>query len=163
MTLFLYAQPYNIDAEGFYFRSAEEYAKLAPDIKDSYGNIVEEFEIQFIDGDDMDCELAKAWRLSQCNFTAYFEAVEKWDESQKLAIIIAVGECGYELDAKMLIPTISMCKFLKCTPCAILPSNLLKMVCSAISPRRSNITSTMTPSPVTSALITVRPSSQENV
>ncbi|MEM1145822.1 MAG: antirestriction protein ArdA, partial [Pseudomonadota bacterium] len=29
---------------------------------------------------------------------AFFEAVETWDENQKLRAIIAVGECGYDFD-----------------------------------------------------------------
>lgn len=60
MTILLYAQPYDISAEGFYFRDTEEYAKKSEKLCNRYGDIVEEFEIQFIDGDLLDCELAKA-------------------------------------------------------------------------------------------------------
>lgn len=104
MSIILYAQPYNIDAEGFYFRSAAEYAKLAASLTDRYGNAVEEFEIQMIEADDIDCELAKAWDLSQCNFAAYLDATDKWSDDEKTAVIIAVGECGYNLDPQSIDP-----------------------------------------------------------
>ena len=94
MTL-LYAQPYDISAEGFYFRTIEEYRTEAANLKNDYGDPVEEFEIQFIDGDDIDCELAKIWNLNQANFNAFIEAANEWDESKKIYYIIAVGECGY--------------------------------------------------------------------
>ena len=94
MTLF-YAQPYDISAEGFYFRSVEEYRSQSAKLKNSYGDRVEEFEIQFIDGDQIDCELAKIWNLNQVNINAFIEAADEWDETKKIHYIIAVGECGY--------------------------------------------------------------------
>ena len=50
----LYAQPYNIDATGFYFDSAEDYDAKAKGNFDRYGQFVEEYEIQFIDGEAID-------------------------------------------------------------------------------------------------------------
>lgn len=94
MTL-LHAQPYDISANGFYFEDAERYAAKAKNNKNDYGQPVEEYEIQFIDGDDIDCALAKAWGINQANFAAYLEAAETWDEDDKHRYIIAVGECGY--------------------------------------------------------------------
>lgn len=96
MTLELYAQPYDISATGFYFRDAEDYACKAGALRNDYGQPVEEFEIQFIDGDDIDCALGKAWDLNQANFAAYIQATDEWDEDQKLRFMIAVGECGYD-------------------------------------------------------------------
>lgn len=46
MTLILYAQPYDISAEGFYFRSPAEYDKNIEELKNHYGQPVEEFEIE---------------------------------------------------------------------------------------------------------------------
>lgn len=92
----LYAQPYNIDANGFYFESAEAKGNF-----DRYGQFVEEYEIQFIDGeDDIDADLAHAWGLYQSNFEGFLEASENWAEFEKLAFIVAVGECGYRFDFK---------------------------------------------------------------
>lgn len=98
MTLLFYAQPYDISAEGFYFRDAEEYERQAETLTNRYGDKVEEFEIQFIDGEEIDAALSKAWGLNQANFAAFIEAAEDWDEEQKIRVIIAVGECGYGLE-----------------------------------------------------------------
>lgn len=50
----LYANPYNIDAAGFYFESANAFIEKSTNLTDRYGNLVEEFEIEFIDGDDVE-------------------------------------------------------------------------------------------------------------
>ena len=121
MTITLYAQPYNTDAEGFYFCNVEEYDKQSVACTDSFGNRIEEFEIQYIqaifseqicesdrqakrrrepDGEDIDCELAKAIGLNQANFSKFLDAVDDWETHEKLSIIIAVGECGYEFNLK---------------------------------------------------------------
>lgn len=94
MTIKLYAQPYDISATGFYFKTAEEYAGLSAKAENDYGQVVEEFEIQFIDGNRIDCALATAWNLSQVNFAAFLDAVEEWEEDRKRRYIIAVSECG---------------------------------------------------------------------
>lgn len=104
MTQLFYAQPYDISAEGFYFRSGEDYDRQAPQIKNSHGGVVEEFEIQFIDGDLIDCDLAKAWSLNQCNFRPFIENACHWEEEEKFSFIIAVGECGYSFDANSVSP-----------------------------------------------------------
>lgn len=91
----LYAQPYDTSAAGFYFSRASEYTMSAISNRNESGQTVEEYEIQFIDGEDIDCALATAWELNQANFTAFLEAAEDWDEDDKTRYIIAVGECGY--------------------------------------------------------------------
>ncbi|MEM8497828.1 MAG: antirestriction protein ArdA [Pseudomonadota bacterium] len=99
MTLTLHAQPYDISATGFYFSSIEEYDRQSKALKNSYGDPVEEFEIQFIDGDSIDCDLAKAIDISQANLAQYFACVDEWEEWEKIHVIIAVGECGYDFNA----------------------------------------------------------------
>lgn len=94
----LHAQPYDISANGFYFETAEEYAVKAKALRNDYGDPVEEFEIQFIDGESIDCELAIAIGLNQANFARYFEIIEEWEDSEKLEVALAVGECGYQFD-----------------------------------------------------------------
>lgn len=96
----LFAQPYDISAPGFYFTSADEFTASARRAVNDYGQPVEEFEIQFIDGEDIDCALADAWKLYQSNFAEYLRAVEDWDEREKIAFIIAIGECGHRFEAK---------------------------------------------------------------
>ena len=104
MTLLLYAQPYDISAKGFYFRNAEEYDKKATDCRNSYGDPVEEYELQFIDGELIDAEFAKAWEINQANFRPFIKAACEWEDWQKTHFIIAVGECGYEFDPESADP-----------------------------------------------------------
>ena len=94
----LYAQPYDITATGFYFETAEQYAALAAKAVNDYGQPVEEFEIQFIDGEAIDAALARAIRLNQANFAAFLESVDSWEDWEKDCVIIAVGECGQDFD-----------------------------------------------------------------
>ncbi len=94
----LFAQPYDISACGFYFDSLDDYSRKSANLKNDHGQPVEEFEIQFIDGEDIDSALAKAWDIHQGHLTTFFEAVDEWDEQQKRSFIIAVGECGYRFD-----------------------------------------------------------------
>ncbi len=100
----LYAQPYNLEVEGFYFRSSEEYTATYPTIKDGWGEQVEEFEIQMTNSESIDVALARAWQLSQANFAAFFKAADTWHREDKFAFIIAVGDCGYEFDPNTVIP-----------------------------------------------------------
>ena len=95
----LFAQPYDITAEGFYFDSADYYRFEAKRARKCDGAPVEEFEIQFIEGDSIDAEFAKAFGLNQGNLEAFFDAVDDYDEAEKQRIIIAVCECGYDLQS----------------------------------------------------------------
>lgn len=98
MTVTLHAQPYDISACGFYFDSLEAYREKAARAVNDYGEPVEEFEIQFIDGEQIDCELAKAIGVNQANLADYLSCVEDWE---KTLVIIAVGECGYDFDPQV--------------------------------------------------------------
>lgn len=92
----LYAQPYNIDATGFFFTSKDEFQERSSTNRDRFGQRVEEYEIQFIDGETIDAELARAFELSQCNFVKFLESAENWSDDQKTRFVIAVAECGYD-------------------------------------------------------------------
>ena len=94
----LYAQPYDISATGFYFEDAETYQLKVMACRNDYGQLVEEFEIQFINGERIDCAFANAFELNQCNFAKFFELVSEWGDQQKTRFIIANGECGYNLN-----------------------------------------------------------------
>lgn len=98
MTITLYAQPYDLSARGFYFTSVEEYQTKAKNLRNAYGDSVEEFEIQFIDGERIDYELAEAIGLNQANFADYLDCVEAWEDWQKINVIIATGDLGYAFD-----------------------------------------------------------------
>ena len=94
----LFAHPYDINAHGFYFRSPEDYNEKSANLLNHYGYPVEEFEIQFIDGDDLDCELFKSLSIHQGTIGDYFNACEYFSDDQKIRIILATRECGYSFD-----------------------------------------------------------------
>lgn len=101
----LFAQPYDISAKGFYFRDMEEFDDKVANLVNDYGAPVEEFEIQFIDGETINYELANAIDLSQGNFVQFFTLVNDLEEWKKIHLMIAVRECGY--DAKTAIDNIN--------------------------------------------------------
>ena len=90
-TLTLYAQPYDFDASGFYFDSFEDYQAKYNSNFNVYGQHVEEYEIQFIDGSAIDCDLFKAVKGGY-NLKAFFMVANTWEEYQKIPLIIAYGE-----------------------------------------------------------------------
>jgi len=96
----LHAQPYDISAAGFYFKTAEEFQQKAAKVVNDCGFPVEEYEIQFIDGESIDAALFEALRVDQCTFPHFLEACDAWDDDQKRKVIIAVGECAYSFDLK---------------------------------------------------------------
>lgn len=98
-TTTLYAQPYSMDAVGFYFHSMEEYETKSENLQDRFGNPVEEFEIQFIEGDD--AELFEACGINQSNLSTWFDDIEDKDENEKIALYFLTGELGYSLDQAM--------------------------------------------------------------
>jgi Antirestriction protein (ArdA) len=91
----LFAQPYDIAACGFYFETVDEYNDKANKLRNASGFPVEEFEIQFIEGDTIDMELFKALGIHQGNFPTFLEVTENWSEEDKIKVIIATGHVGY--------------------------------------------------------------------
>lgn len=96
----LFAQPYDISAIGFHFASVEGFQKKSARVRNSFGLPVEEFEIEFIEGDELNAQLFKAVSVNQGDIGAFFDATKRWGIDQKRKVIIAVGECGYSFDLK---------------------------------------------------------------
>jgi antirestriction protein len=94
----LFAQPYDISANGFYFETAADYLTKSSQLRNDYGAPVEEFEIQFIDGEGMECQLFNALSISQGTCEKFLEIVNEWEEDDKIKVIIAVGKNGYNFD-----------------------------------------------------------------
>lgn len=87
----LFSNPYNIDFNGFYFGTVEEYNEKSAKIP------TEEYEIEFIDGEEIDCALFKALKIHQGNFGTYLGACDDWTEDQKRRVIISCYH-GYGFD-----------------------------------------------------------------
>ncbi len=75
-----YAQPYNVDAVGFYFSSMEEYEAKSAGHIDRFGMPVEEYELQFIDGDNY--RLFNALAISQATLATWFETFADFDPDE---------------------------------------------------------------------------------
>lgn len=93
-----YAQPYDIMAHGFFFECGEDYTAKREACRNANGQAVEEFEIQFIDGDDLDAQLFDALSITQATIIHFMERLDTWEDWQKKDVIVAVGECGYRFD-----------------------------------------------------------------
>lgn len=95
----LFAQPYNLDAQGFYFHSTEEFESKSENLRDRFGCPVEEFEIQFIDGEDSD--LFEACGINQSNLFTWFDEISILDDHEKISLYFMAGVLGYSLDSAM--------------------------------------------------------------
>ncbi|MEO0363740.1 MAG: antirestriction protein ArdA [Pseudomonadota bacterium] len=93
----LFAHPYDLSASGFYFETLDAYRAKAEALRNDHGDPVEEFEIQFIDGEALDAAVVGAMGIGQGDIGAALDRLGAWDDQQKLAVVIAVGECGYSV------------------------------------------------------------------
>ena len=132
MTLLFYAQPYDISAEGFYFRGFDEYCERAANAKNQIGNRVEEFEIQFIDGDQIDCDLAKAWGVNQANISHFFDVAENGTKTIKSASFLPWANAVIHSNLIRLIQQILILIFIALIACGTWQLSLSKKVYSVI-------------------------------
>ena len=96
MTTF-HAQPYNLDATGFFFANLEDYEAQSKRARDAFGLPVEEFEIQFIDGDNGDAQIFEAARINQSTLSQFLEAIENMEDYRKPALYFLLERgCGME-------------------------------------------------------------------
>lgn len=90
-----HAQPYDTSKVGFYFATMEEYEAKA----ELSG--AEEFELQFIDGED--CELFNACRINQSNLGQWFDEIEGLDDYEKTQLYFVMECLSYDLDDALRI------------------------------------------------------------
>ena len=91
-----FAQPYSIAAEGFYFSTLEEYEARAAGHTDRYGMPVEEYEIQFIDGDNS--RLFNALNVNQATLSLWFETFAELDpDNDDYLKAVYLAENGYAM------------------------------------------------------------------
>lgn len=93
-----HATPYDISATGFYFESLEDYRQKAATHRNEYGEPVEEYEIQFIDGSDDNCALFEAVNVSQATLHAWFEEYEDcYTGYDLIKVLYLVGDYGMNI------------------------------------------------------------------
>lgn len=92
-----FAQPYSLSTTGFYFTDLEDYTVKASKARDDYGTPVEEFEIQYIDGDH--AELFNAVGVNQANLGKWFDLLDAMDgDADRATIACYLAGQGYALD-----------------------------------------------------------------
>jgi hypothetical protein len=91
-----FANPYDTTTNGFYFESFEEYAEKAAGLLNSSGAPVEEFMIDYIDGDD--AQLFEACKVDQSTLEFWFDEVESLKDHEKAALFYLVSVNGQDMD-----------------------------------------------------------------
>ena len=87
-----HATPYDINAVGFYFTDYDDYTAKAAAHRNEYGEPVEEYEIQFIDGENY--VLFNALGVNQATLNRWFEEYEEL-EGEALVKAVYLLERGY--------------------------------------------------------------------
>lgn len=90
----LFAQPRDAALKGFYFDSAESFERQTESLRSRFDDMAEEFDIAFIEGDEIDGALFDALGIHQGNLNWFFRAANTWSDDEKIRVIIACGECG---------------------------------------------------------------------
>ncbi len=91
-----FAQPYNLGAVGFYFEDLDGYCAKAKDLEDDCGLPVEEFELQYIDGDH--ARLFSALNISQASLSDWFDLLDELgDDEDRYLIACHLADMGYEI------------------------------------------------------------------
>jgi antirestriction protein len=96
MTNKYHATPYDISATGFYFETLDEYRSKASTHRNAYGQPVEEYEIQFIDGENY--HLFRALGINQATLARWFEQFEELDDDQAVAAIYLAEYVGVAIE-----------------------------------------------------------------
>lgn len=99
MTNQYHATPYDLSAKGFYFDTYEDYLEKSLVHKNSYGDPVEEYEIQFIDNDLPWCNgaLFKTLGINQSNLDTWFTDFEEMSMDDAAKAIYLSDYIGYDI------------------------------------------------------------------
>jgi hypothetical protein len=93
-----YANPYNMDATGFYFETYDEYVEKSEALRDSFGNKVEEFELTVIDGEQNEVELANAIGVDQTNLEEVIEYIDSSKEHEWASMFFLIDNFSMSFD-----------------------------------------------------------------
>ena len=94
-TTTLFAQPYSCDASGFYFTNGAVFDDQVAEAVDRFGCPVEEFEIQFIDGEG--CALFDLLNVTQATVHTFYETLETLTDEQQAALYFLVSDRGMDV------------------------------------------------------------------
>ena len=96
MTNIYHATPYDISASGFYFNTLAEYQEKSIKHRNEYGDPVEEYEIQFIDGDNY--RLFGSLGVNQANLDKWFSDFEELESDSAIKAVYLSEDLGYAID-----------------------------------------------------------------
>ncbi|MDF1848269.1 MAG: antirestriction protein ArdA [Parvibaculaceae bacterium] len=96
MTNIYHATPYDISAAGFYFNTYDEYQNQSASHRNEHGALVEEYEIQFIDGENS--RLFSALSVCQANLKDWFEHFETLEGEDAIKAFYLAEEQCYLID-----------------------------------------------------------------
>jgi hypothetical protein len=96
MSNIYHATPYDITAAGFYFHDYEEYLAKAENHRNRFGDPVEEYEIQFIDGNNY--TLFDRLGINQGNLERWFDDFEEIDGDEFIKAVYLAEYLGYDMD-----------------------------------------------------------------
>lgn len=77
-----YANPYNTEVQGFFFERFDEFEEKLSNTTDRFGWMVEEVEIDVIDGTKEELELVNAIGVNQGNLKEVIEYLDTSDENE---------------------------------------------------------------------------------
>ncbi len=89
-----YAQPYSLDHTGFYFDSVDKFEEGMEKLNKRG---CEEVEIQFIDGENHLCDLAKSLPIHQCDINFWYDELEDLDDNDIIRICFLIDDLGYNI------------------------------------------------------------------
>ena len=92
-----HAQPCSLDAEGFYFTGMDDYQAKYDANRDRSGLPVEEYEIQFIEGETDDAQLFEAAGITQATVECFIDEIMILDDYQKPGLYFLL-DTGYDLE-----------------------------------------------------------------
>ena len=96
MSNIYHATPYDISAAGFFFHDYEEYMAKAQAHRNEAGDPVEEYEIQFIDGDNY--TLFEGLSINQANLEQWFDDFEYIDGDDYIKAVFMAEYLGYDME-----------------------------------------------------------------
>lgn len=91
-----HATPYDLSASGFFFSSYEDYTAQAATHRNAFGQPVEEYEIQFIDGENS--ALFAALGICQATLSLWFEAFEQLSMHEAIKAIYLATDLNTPID-----------------------------------------------------------------